>query len=138
MDLKKIGIIMSPYKEKGQAPKQGRLSDTILTIEVFPEYKDALLSLEKSSIINVLYWGDRADRSVLQTIPPHGTEIMGVFATRSPNRPNPIALCVCKIIDIEDNILKVQGLDALDKSPLLDIKICSKRLDNYEEVNGND
>ena len=134
MELKRIGVITSPYKEKGQAPRQGRFSDTIATIEIFPQYAKALKGLKKSSNIIVLYWGDRADRSIVQTIPPWSTELTGVFASRSPSRPNPIAICLCKIMDMKDNILKVQGLDALDKSPLLDIKVYSNELDSRERA----
>ncbi len=72
--------------------------------------------------IIVLYWCDRARRDVLKTVTPWGPEEKGVFATRSPSRPNPIAFCVVDLVRIEGNNLVVKGLDALDKSPLLDIK----------------
>ncbi|HHV39067.1 MAG TPA: tRNA (N6-threonylcarbamoyladenosine(37)-N6)-methyltransferase TrmO [Tepidimicrobium sp.] len=136
MQLKQIGKISTPYKKKGQAPKQGRLSEEEGIIEVFPEYVDAMKGLKKPRHIIVLYWGDRADRSITQTIPPWGEELTGVFASRSPNRPNPIAFCACEIVDIQGNLIKVKGLDALDGSPLLDIKIYSYKVDVCEKPEG--
>ena len=134
MELKKIGIIHSVYENKKQAPRQGMLSPQESTIEVFPEYIKALDGLGKLSHIIVLYWGDMADRSVLESIPPWGTESYGVFSIRSPHRPNPIAFCVCKIIRVEKNLIKVTGLDALNGSPLLDIKAYSAKIDCYPEA----
>lgn len=72
MKLKEIGRLNSPYKEKGQAPRQGRFSDEESIVEIFPEYMNAIKGLEKSKHIIVLYWGDRADRNITQTIPPWG------------------------------------------------------------------
>ncbi len=133
MKLKEIGRLNSPYKEKGQAPRQGRFSDEESIVEIFPEYMNAIKGLEKSKHIIVLYWGDRADRNITQTIPPWGEEMTGVFASRSPHRPNPIAICPCEVINIKDNLIKVKGLDALDGSPLLDIKVYSYDIDNIEK-----
>lgn len=129
MNLKKIGHIYSKYTSSEMAPRQGRYSDEESTIEILPEYISALEGLEKVESIIVLYWGDRADREVLKTKPPFMTEEYGVFSTRSPHRPNPIAMCVCNIISIENNKIKVKGLDALDGSPLLDIKRYIPRVD---------
>lgn len=134
MELKKIGVIHSPYKRKKEAPRQGSLESQESTIEVFPQYMKGLDRLEDLSNIIVLYWGSRADRSVLETIPPWGSESYGVFSLRAPNRPNPIALCVCEIISVEKNRIKVTGLDALNDSPLLDIKAYSAKLDCYPEA----
>ncbi|NLZ38693.1 MAG: tRNA (N6-threonylcarbamoyladenosine(37)-N6)-methyltransferase TrmO [Firmicutes bacterium] len=125
MKLKPIGIIHSPYKDKKDAPRQGRLSDKLAVIEVFDEYVPGLKYVEKLANLFVLYWGDRADRTVLQSTTPFSSEETGVFSSRSPNRPNPIALCVVDLISVEGNKLTVRGLDALDGSPLLDIKAYS-------------
>ncbi len=59
---------------------------------------------------------------------------MGVFSTRSPNRPNPVAFCVAEVVEVKDNCLKVRNLDALDQSPLLDIKAYSAEIDAYPEA----
>lgn len=122
MELKPIGIIISPYKEKGDAPRQGRLSKENMQLVIDGEFLQGMSGLEGIEHIIVLYWGDRANRETLMTKPPGRDDITGVFSCRSPNRPNPIALCVAKIDKIEGNVIHVVGLDALDGSPLLDIK----------------
>jgi len=122
-----IGIVHSPYKERG--PFQGKYSDEICEIEIFPEYQEGLKDIETCSHLILLYWLDRARRDVLQTRTPHNTEIHGVFATRSPNRPNPIGFVVVRLIERKENILKVIGLDALDGTPVIDIKPYSSDLD---------
>lgn len=129
MELNPIGTIHSPYKERGDAPRQGRLSDKEMTLEIFPEFSEGLKEVAKLSHIIVAYWGDRANRETLQSRTPFSSEPVGVFASRSPNRPNPIALCVVDLIRQEDNCLIVRGLDALDGSPLLDIKAYSSALE---------
>lgn len=129
MLLRKIGIIYSEYTSGENAPRQGKYSDKESIVEIFEEYMSALDGLKVGKSILVAYWGDRADRTVLKTIPPFMTEELGVFATRSPNRPNPIALCICEIISIDKNKLRVKDLDAFNESPLLDIKVHNVRID---------
>lgn len=133
MILKKIGIIHSVYESKDNVPSQGKYSDEKSVIEIFPEYIAALDGVEFLKSIIVLYWGDRADRNVLKSTPPFSTLEKGVFSTRSPNRPNPIAICVCKILSIEGNKITVMGLDALNNSPVLDIKVFIPRVDTDKD-----
>ncbi len=133
MELKRIGTIQSPYVLKGDAPRQGKLSKEEMILDIDPLYQDALLGLEAGKDIVVIYWGDRADRSTLRSTPPSRQEECGVFASRSPNRPNPLALNVAKIVSISNHQLKVIGLDALDGSPLLDIKAYSPMVDSNDE-----
>ncbi|MCY7007331.1 tRNA (N6-threonylcarbamoyladenosine(37)-N6)-methyltransferase TrmO [Fusobacterium simiae] len=133
MILKKIGIIHSVYEGEDNVPRQGKYSDEKSVIEIFPEYIDALDGVEFLKSIIVLYWGDRANRDVLKSTPPFATLEKGVFSTRSPNRPNPIAICVCKILSIEANKITVLGLDALNNSPLLDIKVFIPRVDTDKD-----
>ncbi|MBQ3684014.1 MAG: tRNA (N6-threonylcarbamoyladenosine(37)-N6)-methyltransferase TrmO [Methanomicrobium sp.] len=126
-----VGMVSSPFKERGDAPRQGRLSDELSKITIFPEYLDALLGLSEGADIFILCWFDRSDRSVLQS---HlgGDEtrpIRGVFASRSPNRPNPISLTLARLVKIEGNKLTVKGLEALDRTPVLDIKPYSEQFD---------
>lgn len=130
MELKPIGVIHSPYLERGDAPRQGRMSDKKMILEIFPEFGGALKEIEKVSHIFILYWGDRSNREILQSKTPFSQEPVGVFASRSPNRPNPIALCIADLLRREDNRLIVKGLDALDGSPLLDIKVYSPAIDS--------
>ena len=130
MELTPIGIIHSPFKERKDAPRQGRLTDKKCTIEIYPEFTQGLKGIENVSHIFVLYFGSQSDRSVLQSKTPFSEVPIGVFATRSPNRPNPIAICIADLLAIEDNVLTVSGLDALDGSPLLDIKVYSSGIDS--------
>ena len=133
MILKKIGVVHSIYESEANVTRQGKYSDEKSVIEIFPEYVDALDGIEFLKSIIVLYWGDRADRSILKSVPPFATLEKGVFSTRSPNRPNPIAICVCKILSIEGNKITVTGLDALNGSPVLDIKVFIPRVDTDED-----
>ena len=134
MELKQIGVIHSPYQERKDAPRQGRLSELEMVIEVFPEFEDCMLNVENASHIFVLYWGDRANREIKKSPTPFSKEPMGVFASRSPNRPNPIAICIANLLRCEGNKLIVRGLDALDNSPLLDIKVYSPGIDSIPEA----
>ena len=135
MILKKIGVVHSIYESEDNVPRQGKYSDEKSVIEIFPEYVDALDGVEFLKSIIVLYWGDRADRSILKSVPPFAALEKGVFSTRSPNRPNPIAICVCKILSIEGNKITVTGLDALNGSPVLDIKVFIPRVDTEDYKN---
>ncbi|MBN1429782.1 MAG: tRNA (N6-threonylcarbamoyladenosine(37)-N6)-methyltransferase TrmO [Anaerolineae bacterium] len=129
MQLTPIGIIHSPYRERGDAPRQGRLSDNEVTLEIFSQFVDGLKDITRSSRIIVLYWADRANRDVLQSRTPFSDVPVGVFTSRSPNRPNPIAFCVADLIRREGRRLIVRGVDALDGSPLLDIKTYAPAID---------
>jgi tRNA (adenine37-N6)-methyltransferase len=129
MELVPIGVIHSPYQERGQAPRQGRLSENVITLEIHSRFAAALEGIERRSHLIVLYWGDRANRETLQSR-THSSEVpVGVFSSRSPNRPNPIAFCVADLIRREGNRLIVRGVDALDGSPLLDIKTYAPGVD---------
>jgi tRNA-Thr(GGU) m(6)t(6)A37 methyltransferase TsaA len=135
MELKQIGVIHSPYQQREDAPRQGRLSDETITIEIFPDFISGLKDIDRLSYMIVLYWGDRSNRDILQSKTPFSNgEMVGVFCSRSPNRPNPIAICVAKLIRQENNLLFVQGVDALDGSPLLDLKVYSPELDAIDYV----
>ncbi|MGF7118523.1 tRNA (N6-threonylcarbamoyladenosine(37)-N6)-methyltransferase TrmO [Methanobacterium oryzae] len=122
MKLKPIGVIKSPYKKREDAPRQGRYSKKLSKITVFDDYLEGLQDIERHKYYYVFYWLDKAERDKLKGIPPGKTEERGVFSIRSPIRPNPIALCLVELVKIEKNILTVKWLDALDGSPLLDIK----------------
>lgn len=129
MQLKQIGVIHSPYKEKQEAPFQGRLKEDHFVIEVCPEFAAGLQDVEGATHLVILYWCDRGDRSILLATPPWDDQPHGVFATRSPNRPNPIAFDIVDLVSREGNRLVVRGMDALDNSPLLDIKPYNSQTD---------
>lgn len=132
MELKSVGTVHSNFKTHKDAPRQGRFSKEESTLEIYPEYSEALKGIEDLDYILVLYWGNEAKRDVLATTPRGGNREgeQGVFTIRSPNRPNPIASCVCEIIEVNENKIKVKGLDAFDESPILDIKIHVPELDS--------
>jgi tRNA (adenine37-N6)-methyltransferase len=97
-------------------------------IEVYPPFHDALLGLDGFSHIIVLYWFSRNDtphkRALLQVHPRGDKEnpLTGVFACRSPSRPNLIGLSVCKIARVENGRIVIEGIDAFDQTPVVDIK----------------
>ncbi|MFY9139919.1 MAG: tRNA (N6-threonylcarbamoyladenosine(37)-N6)-methyltransferase TrmO [Thermacetogeniaceae bacterium] len=129
MELVPIGVIHSPYRSPDDAPNQGRFSDKQVELEIYPDYVGGLKDIEESSYLIVLYWLHLAKRDVLVTKTPFGPELRGVFACRSPSRPNPIAFCVAKLLGRKGNRLLVQGVEAVDGSPLLDLKPYSSDLD---------
>jgi len=105
-----------------------RKTDTAVSIELYNEFTDALLGLDGFSHIVVLFWFDQNDtaekRRVLQVHPrkdPHNP-LTGVFATHSPKRPNLIGLTVCKIISIHGGSIELEDIDALDGTPVIDLK----------------
>ena len=124
-----IGFVSSPFKERGDAPRQGYLTYETSVITLKEEYLKATLGLEEGADIFVLCWFDRSDRTLLLGRPSKDVPLKGVFANRSPNRPNPISLTLVKIVKIEDNKITVVGLEALDGTPVLDIKPYSKDID---------
>ena len=120
INLYKIGIVKNDFE--GGIPEDYK--EKISIIEINDEYEEALLEIEKHSHITVLCWFNRSDRSVLRVHPmaDESNPLTGVFATRSPVRPNPIAVTVCELVKREGNKLFVKGLDALNETPVIDIK----------------
>lgn len=129
MDLRPIGFVRSPYKSMSEAPHQGRDSDRESEIVIDEEYVPGLKDVNHHPHLIVLCWFDRADRARLTATPPHLSTEHGVFATRSPHRPNPIGFCVVDLLKREGRTLRVRGLDAVDRTPVLDIKPYSRRID---------
>ena len=128
--LKPIGIISSKYKDRESAPRQGRYSDEKSVIKVFEDYLEGLDGIDLHRYYMVFYWQDHAERDKLKVIPHGKTVERGVFSTRAPVRPNPIGFCLVELLEINDNMLTVRWLDALDGSPLLDIKLFWKEVDS--------
>ncbi|PKL66032.1 MAG: tRNA (N6-threonylcarbamoyladenosine(37)-N6)-methyltransferase TrmO [Methanomicrobiales archaeon HGW-Methanomicrobiales-3] len=133
IELHPVGVVRSPYKVRGDAPRQGRLSDTVSEIVIDEQYHPALWQIESQKHLWVLCWFDRADRTRLRATPPGAAAEKGVFAIRSPDRPNPVSLCMVDLIAVKDGILTVQGLDALDGTPVIDIKVYSPAIDCAKE-----
>ncbi|ACS90911.1 MAG TPA: tRNA (N6-threonylcarbamoyladenosine(37)-N6)-methyltransferase TrmO [Thermococcaceae archaeon] len=134
LNLRPIGVIRSPYKSPLECPSQGRLSEEIFIVEVFPEFEGGLKDVETCTHLILLYWLDKARRDVLTAMPPHDKKEHGVFATRSPHRPNPIGFAVVELIERRGRKLIVKGLDALDGTPVIDIKPYSSAIDCVENA----
>jgi tRNA-Thr(GGU) m(6)t(6)A37 methyltransferase TsaA len=121
-ELKFIGVVEVAGEEEAK-------------VRIFPEFCDALKGINGFSHIMILYWihlrDNKKERSMLQVVPrarTNGVKV-GVFACRSPSRPNPIGLCVVKLIKVEDCVLTVKGLDAFEGSPIIDVKPYIQRRD---------
>jgi len=119
-----IGILHGDIHSLDDAPKIHTESDQTGTLEIFPEYVEGLECIKPGQTIMVLFWLDRARRDTLKVYPrgDRSLGLHGVFATRSPNRPNPIAVSELKVLGMDGNRLRVQGLDILDGTPIVDIK----------------
>lgn len=134
IELNPIGIIRSPFKNRGDAPRQGGECYDCSVVSIFPEYQEGLGEMIGISHIWVLYWMDRADRDVLFAFRPEWKEERPVFTVRSPGRPNPIALSVGRIISIKSGDITVSGIEALDESPVIDIKPYIPGIDNIPDA----
>jgi tRNA (adenine37-N6)-methyltransferase len=118
-----IGFVRSPYSETKQIPKGlGAKHEAEGTLEVLPEFAAGLLDIEGFSHLFVLWEFDRSTDFDLVASPPCDDRSHGVFATRSPRRPNPIGLTVVRLLGREGGALRVRGLDMLDGTPILDLK----------------
>jgi tRNA-Thr(GGU) m(6)t(6)A37 methyltransferase TsaA len=118
-----IGIIHSPFKENVGVPRQAvGASDINGTIEIFDEFSAGLKDLDGFSHIVVIFHLHMVKRPSLKAYPPWDGREHGVFATRSPYRPNPIGVSVVSLESVDKNILHISGIDMADGSPVLDIK----------------
>jgi tRNA-Thr(GGU) m(6)t(6)A37 methyltransferase TsaA len=117
-----IGHITTPYLKIEDCPRNIEAEGPPCRIVVHPEFADGLLGLSPGRRILVLYWFEKANRTRLRQTSRKTGEFSGIFALRSPHRPNPIGAAVLKIEAIEDNALLVRGLDCLNNTPLIDIK----------------
>ena len=133
--LNPIGVIRSPFKTRYSAPFQGTMSEKSSIIEIFDEFIPALKDIETYSHLIILYFAHESSGYHLQIITPWDTNLHGLFTTRSPNRPNSILSCVVELINRNNNKLVVKYLDAIDKSPLIDIKPYLPKFDSKNNVN---
>ena len=132
VNLKVIGIIHSKYKTTFEAPRQGK--DEISRIEIYKEYIEGLTDIDGFSHLHVYYWLHKSEGFSNLVKTPWDENLHGVFTTRSPHRPNPIAHSVVELIEREENILSVKRLDAIDGTPVIDIKPYVKSLDFKENA----
>ena len=123
-DVQPIGRVLSPLADLAAAPRQGDEGAPDAWLVLLPGLLEAMRDLRVGDDILVLTWLDRARRDVLTTIPRGDVTRppQGVFSTRSPDRPNPIGLHRVRILDIDGTKLHVADLEAIDGTPILDIK----------------
>ncbi|MHA1986019.1 MAG: tRNA (N6-threonylcarbamoyladenosine(37)-N6)-methyltransferase TrmO [Promethearchaeota archaeon] len=131
--FKPIGIIHTSFKSLKGIPIQSSMSNAKGTIEIFDEYVAGLKDLSGFSHLYCLYLFDMVKLPVpLQSKPFLDNEKKGVFAIRTPFRPNPLGLSILEIIEIRENKIHVINVDILDKTPLLDLKPYISQIDNIE------
>lgn len=118
-----IGFVSSPHKETSSVPRGlGAKDEAEGVLRILPEFETGLTDIEGFSHLFVLWEFDRAGSFELLGTPPSDNRPHGVFATRSPRRPNPIGLTVVELLRRDGANLHVRGLDMLDGTPILDIK----------------
>jgi tRNA (adenine37-N6)-methyltransferase len=118
-----IGFVSSPYRETREIPKGvGARHDAEGVLTISPEFAQGLMDIEGFSHLFVLWEFDRSESFELVGKPPIDDRPHGVFATRSPRRPNPIGLTVVELVRRDDTNLYVRGVDMLDGTPILDLK----------------
>ncbi|TKB10450.1 tRNA (N6-threonylcarbamoyladenosine(37)-N6)-methyltransferase TrmO [Desulforhopalus sp. IMCC35007] len=153
MHIHPVGTVSSPIKDLSlKAGESGlerqendgeirenhqRIKETVCDLVIAKEWQELLDGIEEFSHALVLYWPHLldTDRRRIKKVHPMGRKdlpLTGIFATRSPARPNPILVSVVKIVEREKNILRVVGLEAVDGSPVLDIKPHVKSYDTLE------
>ena len=121
--LRTIGIVHSPFASTDQIPRGlGAKHEEEGWIEILPEFAAGLQDVEGFSHLYVFWVFDRSEGCELVGKPPCDTHAHGVFASRSPRRPNPIGLTVVRLLGREGNRVRVAGVDMLDGTPILDIK----------------
>ncbi|MFT3739315.1 MAG: tRNA (N6-threonylcarbamoyladenosine(37)-N6)-methyltransferase TrmO [Breznakibacter sp.] len=130
-----IGTIRTPHTQINNMPIQPVAAEGIEGyIELFPEYVDGLKDIEGFSHVTLLYHFHKIDGYELQVIPFMDTEKRGIFACKAPKRPNAIGMSTVKLKGVEGNIVRIEQVDMLDGTPLLDIKPFYPRYDNRGDV----
>ncbi|TKT80167.1 tRNA (N6-threonylcarbamoyladenosine(37)-N6)-methyltransferase TrmO [Aquamicrobium sp. LC103] len=122
-----IGRVCSPWKDRETCPKNmaaARETGEPATVEIHAPYRRGLAGLEAVSHVALLTWLDRAPRDLVVQKPRHAESPRGVFALRSPARPNPIGLHVARLtgVDVEAGLLRLEAIDVLDATPVVDVK----------------
>lgn len=117
-----IGRIRTPWHDRLDCPRQGRLDGPTCRIELFEPWTSGLDGLQAYDEVEVLYWLDRSRHDLVRQSPRNDGTTRGTFSLRSPVRPNPIGTSLAALIGIEGATVLVRGLDCLDGTPLIDIK----------------
>jgi tRNA-Thr(GGU) m(6)t(6)A37 methyltransferase TsaA len=132
MELVAIGTVASPLKDRAAAPKQGDEGAPEAWLVFEPRFADALDGLAEGDDLLVLTWLDRASRDVLRVHPRDdlSNPERGVFGTRSADRPNPFGLHRVHVVAIDGTRFRVRDLEALDGTPIVDVKPVLGRIDD--------
>ncbi len=142
--MESVGVVRSPFTAREEMPIQpSGAQDTVGEIEVFEQFTPGLKDLDGFSHIFVIYCFHESKGHDLTVVPFMDTVPRGVFATRAPRRPNPVGLSVVRVLGVDGNRVRVQGIDVLDGTPVLDIKpyvpkFDSPRVDAIGWLEGND
>jgi len=134
--LKKIGYIYTPYKDSAPYQPLEETGEEFFII-IDEEYIEGLRELSKFNYIYIIYILDKIEKTPeMMVVPPWGNgKSVGVFSSRSPQRPNALGLSVVKLKKVEGNKIYISGADVFNKTPLLDIKPYIKDLDSKEDSN---
>ncbi|WP_406874018.1 tRNA (N6-threonylcarbamoyladenosine(37)-N6)-methyltransferase TrmO [Aminobacter sp. P9b] len=134
-----IGRITSPWKLREECPKnmdaaRERGGGATVTVDEF--YRPGLAGLAGFSHVVILSWFEKAPRNLIVQKPRHATEAKGVFALRSPARPNPIGMHVARIValDVETGVIELDAIDALDGTPVIDLKPYFASVDAFPDA----
>ena len=134
-----IGRVRSPWRGREECPKNMRQArENALPASAFvdPPYRPGLAGLQAASHVVLLTWLDRSQRNLIIQKPRQATEAKGVFALRSPVRPNPIGMHVVRLlgVDVDAGVLSLEAIDVLDGTPLLDVKPYLPSVDSVPEA----
>lgn len=131
--IESIGVVHSPYDGRRGTPVQPAYAgrDAVGTIEVYPPFAEGLSDIEGFERIWVISWLDRSGPVRMRVMPHLDDRERGLFATRSPNRPNPIGISALRLLQRRGPILDVADLDLLDGTPVLDLKPYARRIDFF-------
>ncbi len=127
LKFKPIGYVHSALNTREET-LDSETSENVGTLKILPEFEDGLSDLDGFSHIFVVFWLHKAKFKSLKVQPIYFPEkLRGIFATRHPDRPNPIGITIVELLERKGNILKVKGIDMIDNTPILDIKPYLKR-----------
>jgi tRNA-Thr(GGU) m(6)t(6)A37 methyltransferase TsaA len=125
--IKPIGIVHSQFKSREEIA-DSNIDENVATIEISRDYAGGLDDIDGFSYIILICWMHKSTYHSIKVRPIyHPEKLRGIFATRHPDRPNPIAITVLELLERKENILKVKGIDLLDGTPVLDIKPYTRR-----------
>lgn len=130
-----IGHIETPWQTLAECPKNSAARrDVTARLVLDTRYAEGLKDVEQLSHLIVLYWLDRSRRDFIVQAPSHAPAPRGVFALRSPVRPNPIGLSVVELVAVEGNVLTIRNIDCVSGTPVIDIKPYFASIDSFPEA----